>query len=105
MWHVLRQQCGVAGGSALVSDDIHDIGAPFVCESAVIGKRALSKYSVCCTEYGVLGSQIHPKINDPLDNLNEAQTPKLRYPAADELRCRGQPLRVRGTDYTDTFDQ
>ncbi|KAF4771655.1 hypothetical protein HAV15_004669 [Penicillium sp. str.  len=39
MWHVLRQQCGVAGGSALVSDDIHGIGTPFVRGSAVIGTR------------------------------------------------------------------
>ncbi|KAJ5592725.1 hypothetical protein N7537_009629 [Penicillium hordei] len=44
VWHVLRQQCGVAGGSDLVSDDIHGIGAPFVRESAVIEKKTLSKY-------------------------------------------------------------
>lgn len=30
VWRVLRQQCGIAGGSALALDDIHGIGAPFV---------------------------------------------------------------------------
>lgn len=51
MWYVLRQQCDVAGGSALVSDDIHGIGTLFVRGSAVIGTR----HCQSTTPYEVLG--------------------------------------------------
>lgn len=46
-----KSWCGVAGGSGLVSDDIHGIGAPYVRGSAVIGKR----HCQSTTPYGVLG--------------------------------------------------
>lgn len=78
MWHVLRQQCGVAGGSVLVSDDIHGIGAPFVRGSAVIGKR----YCQSTTPYSVRSTWW-------MTHLTTWTRRKPRGPTADQLRCRG----------------